>query len=165
MTKQQLESISDWFHASPRRLSALRAVNGVCVYSAVAAFFCGVLVRPGFHDPKLTLRLILTCGVPFVLLSAVRHVLDLPRPFEIYDLEPLLPRETPGRSFPSRHVFSIFVIGTCFCYLEPWIGWTLIALGAVLSALRVASAVHFERDVLAGAAFGILSGVIGFGLI
>ena len=165
MTKEQLQSVSDWFHASPARLPALKAVNGVCVYSAAAAFFYGVLVRPGFHDPKLTLRLVLTCGVPFVLLSAVRHALDLPRPFEVYDLEPLLPRETPGRGFPSRHVFSIFVIGTCFCYLEPWLGWTLLGLGAVLSALRVLSAVHFERDVLVGAAIGILSGVIGFGLI
>ena len=165
MTKEQLQSISDWFHASPSRIPALKAVNGVCVLSAAAAFAYGVLWRPGFHDPKLTLRLVLTCGVPFVLLSAVRHALDLPRPFEVYDLEPLLPRETPGRSFPSRHVFSIFVIGTCFCYLEPWIGGGLLALGAVLSALRVLSAVHFERDVLVGAAVGILSGVIGFGLI
>ena len=124
-----------------------------------------MLVRPGFHDPKLTLRLVLTCGVPFVLLSAARHALDLPRPFEVYDLEPLLPREAPGRSFPSRHVFSIFVIGTCFCYLAPRLGGILLALGVVLSALRVLSAVHFERDVLVGAAIGILSGVIGFGLI
>ena len=165
MTKEQLQSISDWFHASPSRIPALKSVNGVCVLSAAAAFAYGVLWRPGFHDPKLTLRLVLTCGVPFVLLSAVRHALDLPRPFEVYDLEPLLPRETPGRSFPSRHVFSIFVIGTCFCYLEPWIGWALIGLGAVLGALRVASAVHFERDVLVGAAAGVISGVIGFGLI
>ena len=160
MTKEQLQSVSDWFHASPQRILALKAVNGVCVGSAAAAFFYGVLVRPGFQDPKLTLRLVLTCGVPFVLLSAVRHVLDLPRPFEVYDPEPLLPR-----GFPSRHVFSIFVIGTCFCYLEPWLGWTLLGLGAVLSALRVLSAVHFERDVLVGAAVGILSGAIGFGLI
>ena len=165
MTKQQLESVSDWFHASPGRISALKAVNGVCGGSAAAAFFYGVLVRPGFHDPKLTLRLVLTCGVPFVLLSAARHALDLPRPFEVYDLEPLLPRETPGRSFPSRHVFSIFVIGTSFCYLAPWLGGILLALGVILSALRVLSAVHFERDVLVGAAIGILSGVIGFGLI
>ena len=165
MTKEQLQSASDWFHASPWRIPALKAVNGVCVAGAVAAFAYGVLWRPGLHDPKLTLRLVLTCGIPFVVLSAVRHALDLPRPFEIYGLEPLLPRETPGRSFPSRHVFSIFVIGTCFCWLEPWIGYALIALGAVLGALRVASAVHFERDVLVGAAFGILSGVIGFGLI
>ena len=101
MTKDQLQSVSDWFHASPARLPALKAVNAVCVYGAAAAFFYGVLVRPGFHDPKLTLRLVLTCGVPFVLLSA----------------------------------------------------------------LRVLSAVHFEREVLVGAAIGILSGVIGFGLI
>ena len=70
MTKEQLQSVSDWFHASPQRILALKAVNGVCVGSAAAAFFYGVLVRPGVHDPKLTLRLVLTCGVPFVLLSA-----------------------------------------------------------------------------------------------
>ena len=97
MTKEQLQSVSDWFHSSPHRIPALRAVNGVCVAGAVAAFAYGVLWRPGLHDPKLTLRLVLTCGVPFVLLSAVRHAVDLPRPFEVYDLEPLLPREKPGR--------------------------------------------------------------------
>ena len=31
MTKEQLQSVSDWFHASPSRIPALRAVNGVCV--------------------------------------------------------------------------------------------------------------------------------------
>ena len=103
--------------------------------------------------------------IPFLALSAARRALDQPRPFELYDLEPLLPRETPGRSFPSRHVFSICVIGTCFCWLRPWVGFTLLGLGAVLAALRVISAVHFPRDVLAGAAVGIASGVIGFGLL
>ena len=164
MTKDQLQSVSDWFHASPWRLSALRAVNGVCVSGAAAAFFYGVLVRPGLSDPKQTLRLVLTCGVPFVLLSAARHALDLPRPFEVYGLEPLLPREKPGRGFPSRHVFSIFVIGTCFCYLDLRIGVTLLCLGAVLGALRVVSAVHFPRDVIVGAAIGVLSGILGFEL-
>ena len=162
MTKQQLESAARWFRASPRRIPALRAVNNVCVGSAVAAFGWGVLIRPGFSDPKLTLRLIGTCGIPFLLLSAVRHALNLPRPFEVYDLEPLIPRETRGKSFPSRHVFSICVIGTCFCFLEPWVGYSLLGLGAVLAALRVVSAVHYPRDVIAGAAFGVASGLIGF---
>ncbi len=165
MTKSQLERASGWFRAKPGRITALQLTNKLCVGSAAAAFFYGVLLRPGLTDPKLTLRLILTCGVPFVLLSAARHWLDLPRPFEVYEIEPLLPRESRGRSFPSRHVFSICVIGTCFCWLTPWIGAALLALGAVLSVLRVVSGVHFPRDVLVGAAVGILSGIIGFGLV
>ena len=165
MTKDQFERSAAWFRAKPGRVAALQCANKVCVGSAVAAFFYGVLLRPGLQDPKLTLRLILTCGVPFVLLSAARHLLDRPRPFEVYGMEPLLPRENPGRSFPSRHVFSICVIGTCFCCLTPWIGAALLALGAVLSVLRVLSGVHFPRDVIVGAVFGILSGIVGFGLL
>ena len=165
MTKSQFEQAAAWFRAEPRRITALRLTNKLCVGSAVAAFFYGVLLRPGLSDPKTTLRLLLTCGIPFVVLSAARHKLDLPRPFEVYEMEPLLPRESRGKSFPSRHVFSICVIGTCFCYLTPWLGCTLLALGALLAALRVLSAVHFPRDVLAGAAIGILSGIIGFGLV
>ena len=165
MTKDQLERVAEWFRAEPRRITALQCANTLCVGSAAAAFFYGVLVNPGLRDPKLTLRLILTCGIPFVILSAARHGLDLPRPFEIYDMEPLLPRERPGRSFPSRHVFSICVIGTCFCFLTPWIGAALLALGAVLAAMRVISGVHFPRDVIVGAIFGILSGLIGFALV
>lgn len=165
MTREQLQAAADWFRGKPWRLPALKAANALCVGSAAAAFAWGVLVRPGFSDPKMTLRLVLTCGIPFLALSAARRALDQPRPFELYDLEPLLPRETPGRSFPSRHVFSICVIGTCFCWLRPWVGFTLLGLGAVLAALRVISAVHFPRDVLAGAAVGIASGVIGFGLL
>ena len=52
MTKEQLQSVSDWFHASPQRISTLKAVNGICVGSAAAAFFYGVLVRPGFQDKE-----------------------------------------------------------------------------------------------------------------
>ena len=162
MTKQQLQTAADWFRAEPWRVPALQGVNTLCVGSAAAAFFWGVLVSPGLHDPKLTLRLVLTCGVPFLALSAVRHVLDLPRPFEVYGMEPVLPREKPGRSFPSRHVFSIFVIGTSWLFLTPWVGAALLALGVLLAALRVVAGLHFPRDVICGALLGAAAGAIGF---
>lgn len=164
MTKEQLQAVSGWFREKPLRLTALRAADHICVGCAAAAFAYGVLIRPGLQDPKLTLRLILTCGIPFVLMSAVRRLIDRPRPFEVYDLEPLLPRESRGKGFPSRHVFSICVIGASFLYLEPWIGVTLLVLAVPLAALRVLAAVHFPRDVLFGAAIGVLSAVIGFSL-
>ena len=105
MTREQLQSISNWFRAAPRRLSALRAANALCVGIAVAACAWGVLVKPGPGDWSLTLRLLLTCGVPFVLLSAARRALDRPRPFEVYDLEPLLPGRAGARAFPAATSF------------------------------------------------------------
>ena len=95
----------------------------------------------------------------------MRAKLDRPRPYEVYGLEPLIPRESRGKSFPSRHVFSICVIGTSLLYLDPPVGAALLALGALLAAARVLSGVHFLKDVLAGALIGVLSAVIGFGCI
>ena len=161
MTRQQLLSAADWFREKPGRVGALKAANTLCVGGAAAAFFWSILVSPGFHDPMRSLRIALTCGVPFVLVSAARHLLDLPRPFEVYDFEPVLPREKPGRSFPSRHVFSICVIGTVWCFLKPWVGVVLLALGVGLAAMRVVTGLHFARDVLAGAAVGVAAGLIG----
>ena len=164
MNEQQLRRADAWFRAKPGRIAALRGVNAGCTYGT-AAVFCGTCAYLALRRDPTVVRLALTCGVPFVALSLLRQKIDAPRPFTVYGLEPLIPKESPGESFPSRHVFSIFVIGTCFCYLQPWVGGVLIALGMILSALRVAAAVHFERDVLVGAAVGILSGIIGFGLI
>ena len=162
MDRAWYSSAADWFRARPWRMTALRAADKVCVGAAVTAFAWSALVSPGLRDPKLTLRFLLTCGVPFALLSAVRHVADLPRPYEVYGLEPLMERGSVGRSFPSRHVFSIFVIGTAELFLTPWIGAALLPLGVLLSAVRVLAGLHFPRDVLVGAGFGTVSALIGF---
>lgn len=110
----------------------------------------------------VVVRLVLTCGIPFVLLSLARRALNWPRPYEVYHLPPLLHKETQGKSFPSRHVFSIFVIGTSMLYILPPLGIALLALGVLLAAARVVSGVHFVRDVVAGAIIGVLSAVVGF---
>ena len=163
MQKEQLERTFAWFRARPGRIAALKCANAVCTGAAYAAFCAEVAVRLARRD-GVVLQMVVTCGVSFVLLSLVRALLDRPRPYEVYGLPPLLPKDTRGKSFPSRHVFSICVIGTSLLYLTPWLGVVLLALGAVLAVCRVVSGVHFERDVLVGAALGILSGMIGFSI-
>ena len=164
MNEQQLRSALAWFRARPGRITALRGVNAVCTYGTAAAFSGTLAVLALRRDP-MAVRLALTCGVPFVALSLGRRAIDAPRPFEAYGLEPLIPKESRGEGFPSRHVFSIFVIGTSLAYLCPPLGAVILALGVLLAAARVVSGVHFLRDVLVGAIIGILSAVIGFGII
>ena len=48
----------------------------------------------------------------FLALSRIRKLINSPRPYEVYDILPLIPRDGQGQSFPSRHVFSIFLITT-----------------------------------------------------
>ena len=116
--------------------------------------------EPGFV-PAL-----LVPGISFVLVSIFRSWYDAPRPYEIPGAEPPpIKKDAPGKSFPSRHIFSIFVIAVTFFWVWPVPGILIGIAGVLLAWSRVAGGVHFPRDVIAGALIGVFSGVIGYYLI
>jgi membrane-associated phospholipid phosphatase len=164
MKKEQLLQTFAWFRAKPVRLKLLRALNLLCTGFTYAAFVLTVIFLAVKRDP-VVIRLVLTCGVSFVVLSIFRHILNWPRPYEVYEIPPLIDKDTRGNSFPSRHVFSICVIGTSMLYILPPLGTVLLCMAAVLAAARVLSGVHFIRDVAAGAAIGVFSAVAVFALM
>lgn len=112
-------------------------------------------------------RAILVPGVSFALVTVLRKAVNAPRPYEVFGAAPVIPKDTRGNSFPSRHTFSIFVIAMTFCACCPlaWAGPAMLTAGVVLAAIRVVSGVHFPRDVVAGAFLGVLAGVVGFWLV
>lgn len=101
-------------------------------------------------------------AVGFVLLSIYRAKVNAPRPYEVFDTPPLVPKNTRGNSFPSRHVFSAFIIATSAVQFFPVLGVILYICGVLLAVTRVLAGVHFPKDVIAGAAVGIGFGLIGF---
>ena len=159
MTQQQYERISAPFR-TPARIRALRLTNKLLTAGVYAAYClcCAKLVLQ--LDPRLVPALLIP-GVPFVLLSLVRAKINAPRPYEALNIEPLLKKHRSGNSFPSRHVFSAFVIGMTLCRFWLPLGIIILAAGALLSAIRVIGGVHFPRDVIAGSIVGIVSGGIG----
>lgn len=115
-------------------------------------------------DPAL-LQALLVPGISFILLSIFRARLNAPRPYEVSGTEPIIKRKGTGKSFPSRHAFSVFVIAVTVFYFWPAAGILTGIAGAVLATVRVLGGVHYVRDVVAGAAIGIGCGLIGFYLI
>ena len=116
--------------------------------------------EPGFV-PAL-----LVPGISFVLLSIFRDKIDAPRPYEMPGAKPpIIQKDASGKSFPSRHIFSIFVIAVTFFWVWPAVGILIGIAGSVLSWVRVKGGVHFPRDVIAGALIGIGCGIIGFYVI
>lgn len=115
-------------------------------------------------SPAALLYAIAVPAISFALVSLLRRIVNAPRPYEVFDAQPVIAKDTLGKSFPSRHTFSIFVIGMTFCACCPlaWAGPAILALGCVLGAIRVLAGVHFPRDVIAGALAGILCGLVGF---
>ena len=111
----------------------------------------------------MLLRAALVPGISFVLVTVLRKVINAPRPYEVFDVAPVIPKDTRGNSFPSRHAFSIFVIAMTFCACCPlaWVGPVMLVAGVLLTVIRVVSGVHFPRDVVVGALLGMLAGFMG----
>ena len=113
------------------------------------------------------LRAVLVPGVSFALVTVLRKAINAPRPYEVFEAAPVIPKDTRGNSFPSRHAFSIFVIAMTFCACCPlaWAGPVMLAAGVLLAVIRVVSGVHFPRDVVVGALSGMLAGFVGLWIL
>ena len=164
MTKEQYEAVSRPFRGRPGAVKALKALNRVLTLSCYFLYPALLLWALVTKDPRL-LRLVVVPAVSFAALSLFRKALDRPRPYEALDIVPLIPREKKGESFPSRHVFSVFVIAMTWGWVCPPVGWLLGAVGVLLAVTRVVAGIHFPRDVLAGALLGVACGAVGFSLL
>ena len=108
---------------------------------------------------------VLIPGISFVLLSIFRDRVNAPRPYEVFGVPPVIVKNTKGHSFPSRHVFSIFVIAVTMYRFCPAAGILIGIAGLFLGAGRILGGVHFPRDVIAGTLIGIGCGILGFYVI
>lgn len=98
----------------------------------------------------------------FVILSLLRKKINAPRPYEVWKIVPLLDRDSPGQSMPSRHVFSATIISMACMHASLSVGVILLVLSALLSLVRVLGGVHFSKDVVVGYICGLVWGVIFF---
>ena len=151
-------------YSSARRVHRLKvfgAISVTCVVLAFAALCLGAYIEQGING---LVRLLLVSAVPFLLISFIRLVLNYERPYELVNLkqfERMRKLRKAGKSFPSRHVFSAFLIGAILLeYCVPLAALTLF-FGAYIAVERVLLGIHFPRDVVFGAIFGVAFGLIG----
>ena len=98
----------------------------------------------------------------FVLLTLVRKWINQPRPYETWEIIPLLDKDSSGNSMPSRHVFSATIISMACMHASLPMGMILLVLSAFLGLVRVLGGVHYPKDVLVGCACGLLLGILFF---
>ena len=161
MTKETYLKMTESFRGNPKRQKAIILIDSILTKIAYIAY--PVLLAALYLQKDTGLaRAVLVPGISFVVISVFRYLYCAPRPYEVFDLPPVIPKDTRGKSFPSRHVFSIFIIGMTFFWKMPLAGVLIGAAGIFMSVVRVLGGVHFPKDVIAGAALGILSGLVGF---
>lgn len=163
MTKDQYLRVMQWIRDRKYGVPFVKWSGKVITYLTAFVYFA-VIVFLGYRRDLRIVPMVMVPAVSFVLVSIFRTRYAAARPYEKYDFTPLLPKDTQAKSFPSRHVFSIFVIATVVSYIWLLPGIVLLLAGVFLAILRVAMGVHFPKDVLAGAVIGIMSGCIGMGV-
>lgn len=135
---------------APNATGMAGATGGIGADSTSAAFLVRCIVVP---------------AVAFAAVSVFRRAYNAPRPYEALDIKPLIIKDTHGKSFPSRHAFSMFMIAVSWLAWQPIVGGVLLACGVIMGVIRVLGGVHFPRDVVAGACAAIVAGLIGYVLI
>ena len=119
-----------------------------------------IYFREGFGKQVLIYVFIPASG--FVILSFLRKKINAPRPYEVWEIIPLLDRDSPGQSMPSRHVFSATIISMACLHASLSVGVILLVLSALLGLVRVLGGVHYSKDVVVGYICGLAWGVIFF---
>lgn len=151
-------------YSMPKLVLAMKIIGALSVFYVAALFLYGIAVLIYFGEYVYSLCLSVMAAIPFLAVSLMRILINSPRPYEVFDipeLEGLRACGRLGRSFPSRHVFSAFLIGVLWMPYSVTFGTAAIMLGIFMAVERVIFGIHFIKDVIAGAAIGTLSGVIG----
>ena len=163
MTPERYEVMTAPLRRHPGAVKAMiginRGLSALCyaIYPALLLF----LLATG--DGRLW-RCLLVPAISFAAVSVFRKLYHAPRPYEM-GIDSLMKKKRQGCSFPSRHVFSAFVIAGTWYSVWPVLGGILMLVGVALAVIRVVGGVHYPKDVLAGAVIGLLSAWIGFSLI
>ena len=147
----------------PFLLSLLRTFNRfmtVVMPIVYLTLLTTIYFREGFGKQVLIYVFIPATG--FVMLSFLRKKINAPRPYEEWDIKPLLDRDSPGQSMPSRHVFSATIISMACLHASLSVGLILLILSAILGLVRVLGGVHYPKDVVVGYIYGLVWGVIFF---
>ncbi len=168
--RKYMKNYQEWYgHVAsniknkPFLLSLLRTFNRFM--TAVMPMIYLTLLATTYFQEGLGKQVLIYVCIPasgFVILSFLRKKINTPRPYEEWTVKPLLDRDSPGQSMPSRHVFSATIISMACLHASLSVGVISLVLSALLGLVRVLGGVHFPKDVVVGYICGLAWGVLFF---
>ena len=158
---------SEWYariagpFRGPGASRALGALDRALVYGFAGAYvvFLVVLFATG---NGLLLRGFAVPAVTFALVTALRLLINRPRPYEAHGIQPIIAKDTQGKSLPSRHMASATIIAFAFFQAWPVVGIVLFFGCALIAFTRIVGGVHYPTDIVAAVAISLICGAIGF---
>ena len=157
-------NISKPFREKPGAVRAINVLDKGLVALIAIGYLIDIILLIAGADARAG-RFIAVPAAGFVIATAIRAAIDAPRPYEEHDIDPLIPKDTHGKSCPSRHIFSAFIIAFAIMWLNVPLGIVAVALGCVVAWCRIVGGVHYLRDDIAAIALAAACALIGFVLI
>ncbi len=160
MSEKQYAAMLDFCRKTKFRKETLLRFCRRTPWLLIGIYVCFIAFLAFTRDSRIVF-FIAVPAVDLVLVTILRFLLDKPRPFEVYHIEPLL-KHKKGNSCPSRHTASAFIIGMACLYIYIPFGVLALCMACVVGATRVLCGVHFIRDVVIGAGISVAIGAVGF---
>ena len=164
MKGESYKNVNAYFTKTKTRSTTIKALHDVLpliMYIFYPIQLVTLAINEGIGS-ELFLRFTLIPLCTLILISVIRLVINAKRPYEVYDYTPAVNKNTVGKSFPSRHTVSAFIIAMAFLYINTNLGIIMLCVATAIGLTRILSGVHFVRDVVGGAAVGIIIGILGF---
>ena len=164
MKGENYKTMSAYFSETKARNQTIKALHDVLplvMYIFYPVQMIALAINNGIGS-EVFLRFTLIPLCTLILVTVIRALINAKRPYEVYDYTPAVHKDTKGKSFPSRHTVCAFIIAMAFLYVNFSVGVIMLVIAAIIGVTRVLAGVHFIRDVISGAAIGILIGVLGF---
>jgi membrane-associated phospholipid phosphatase len=159
--KKFYDRLSGSLRRRPQLVALIRIINKILTGAVYAAYpLLLIFLLLGRHARFL--KVLLIPAISFVVVSVVRHAVNRPRPYESWDIDPLIKKNKAGDSMPSRHVFSSAVISMMILFIMPLPGIIFWVITVILALVRILGGVHYPSDVLVGLAIGIGAGLTAF---
>ena len=170
MTKENYIKMTQPFRDHAGLAKGIHIANKLCtgvMYLAYPVLLVYLFFNAKYSSYFSFTKALLVPAVSFVLLSVFRSWVNRPRPYEKFEVPPVIKKDTKGHSFPSRHVFSAAMIAMTFLLMSPWswLGIIFLGVSVALAVVRVVSGVHFISDVIAGIAAAVVAATAGYLII
>ena len=165
MNKETYIKMTAPFRKNTKAARILELINHICTYSVFIAYPVILIYMLFAKDPSLVWLITVPLD-GFIAVSVFRYIINRPRPYEKFNLPPVISKDTSGKSFPSRHVFSAFIIAFTVLIYAPFssllwfIGIVMVLLAIVIAFVRVISGVHYISDVIGALIFALAEAAI-----
>lgn len=164
MNRERYERAVTFFKTNKKAHLALSIIYKVLPYFMLVSY--PVLLLYAFHYDRG--NLLELCTFPFAMLfftTILRRVVNETRPYEKYGIESVFGKKTQGKSMPSRHTASAFIIAMAFLYVNVPLGIAAMVIALLIEASRIMAGAHYVHDVVAGTAISVLAGWVFFFIV